>query len=121
MYVSCSKNKFFDNGFVFKIDTHRSLSHRSFQSIFQKINRKQNFNFMKLLRILFTILCSVLSRVTSQSFFFVNRDLTKIYISRQKLTKNAKRKLVKPFLKFLLPGNTKIYVFITEICIFITQ
>ena len=65
----------------------------------------------------YLVQCSVLS----ESVFSVNRDLTKIDISRQKLTKSAKKKLVKLFLKFHLPGNTEIYVFITEICIFITS
>ena len=98
--------------------THPAVFHFGPSSSFFKKKswaRKQNFNF-KLLRILFSTVSQCFF-----CFFSVNRDLTKIDISRQKLTKSAKRKLVKLFLKFHLPGNTKIYVFITEICIFITQ
>ena len=51
--------------------------------------------------------CLLFSFVSS-CFFSVNRDSTKINVWRQAITKSAKMKNVKLFLKFHWPGNTKI-------------
>ena len=57
---------------------------------------------------------SPMSIFVSSCFFSVNRDLTKIDVLRQIITKNAKMKYVKLFWGFHWPGNTQIYASIAE-------